>query len=672
MEVKVLCPCGTKFAFDVEPVDGQMPEPVACPACGADSTAAANAVIQQALASVVPARVATSPPVRIGAPSLPGTVPPGPAPVESAGDAEAAVTRCAKHPREVAAAECTVCGKPICQLCLDQFGLLCSVYCKQQAEQRNLVVPSFTGRRMRERAREHRQQNRFVLAVGLTVLAVIGSWAWYTFHASQPRLAFRLEASKSQPFVHAQWFRDTQLLSATRTRISLHTAGGREVWSTMLKPEENLLGPETGVLIRVTGDTFWAAQTGRVAQYDLATGQRKRDVALPPDLSEVLWDTGGLTVVASPARGPVTLTRVDLKAGQTQTETVRAATPAPATVAAQVRPRIDDEDDERDFSAVLSQRSEFTASGGGVVQLSSRLLQAHLVEAGDPNRPDAFSALDKETLRAGDSMPAAMAFARGSARLRVHDFGRYAVTLRRFFAGAWEWTGDVIGKPAFFSLTTVDVLVSGTNVAAFSRGGQKLWDARLNYPVLPDILRDADRFPDGPCREIGSRLYVFDLGVLTALDLKTGAVHWRLPAVGIEQVEADATGALYVAATTAGPEAIALDESLAANPNVQPLLLKVEPGSGKILWQRDRLAQRAFPSGKLLYGTRRQMPGRDLVSLATGDDTIHFRVRRLKPTNGEELWAYHQPRPPKHLEISGRRLLLQYPDEIQVVKFFSF
>jgi hypothetical protein len=218
----------------------------------------------------------------------------------------------------------------------------------------------------------------------------------------------------------------------------------------------------------------------------------------------------------------------------------------------------------------------------------------------------------------------------------------------------------------------VDVLLSGTNIAAFSRSGQKLWDARLNYPVLPDILRDADLFPDGPCREIGHRLYVFDLGVLTALDLKTGAVQWRLPAVGIEQVEVDATGALYVAATTAGPEAIALDESLASNPNVQPLLLKVEAASGRILWQRDRVAQRAFPAGKLLYVTRRQMPGRDLVSLATGDNTIHFRVRRLKPTNGEELWAYHQPRPPKHLEMSGRRFLLQYPDELQVVKFFSF
>jgi hypothetical protein len=50
---------------------------------------------------------------------------------------------------------------------------------------------------------------------------------------------------------------------------------------------------------------------------------------------------------------------------------------------------------------------------------------------------------------------------------------------------------------------------------------------------------------------------------------------------------------------------------------------------------------------------------------------VRFRVRRLKPSNGEEVWAYYQPRPPQRMEASGNRFLLQYPDEIQVVKFLS-
>jgi hypothetical protein len=50
MEVKVQCSCGTRYKFDVEPVSNQMPGPVSCPTCGADGTAASNAIIQQSVA----------------------------------------------------------------------------------------------------------------------------------------------------------------------------------------------------------------------------------------------------------------------------------------------------------------------------------------------------------------------------------------------------------------------------------------------------------------------------------------------------------------------------------------------------------------------------------------------------------------------------------------------
>jgi len=49
--VKIQCGCGQRYAFDVEPVNGQMPTTVACPTCGTDGTAAANECIAQALAA---------------------------------------------------------------------------------------------------------------------------------------------------------------------------------------------------------------------------------------------------------------------------------------------------------------------------------------------------------------------------------------------------------------------------------------------------------------------------------------------------------------------------------------------------------------------------------------------------------------------------------------------
>ncbi len=68
MEIKVLCACGTKFKFDVEPVNARMPGPVSCPGCGADATGQANEIIRSTL-----------PPV--GVPLIEAPSAPAPAPV---------------------------------------------------------------------------------------------------------------------------------------------------------------------------------------------------------------------------------------------------------------------------------------------------------------------------------------------------------------------------------------------------------------------------------------------------------------------------------------------------------------------------------------------------------------------------------------------------------------
>lgn len=73
MEIKVLCACGTKYKFDVEPVNERMPWPVNCPSCGADGTARANEIIRQTVAAPPPA---TAAPVFVAAPAVPAAQPP--------------------------------------------------------------------------------------------------------------------------------------------------------------------------------------------------------------------------------------------------------------------------------------------------------------------------------------------------------------------------------------------------------------------------------------------------------------------------------------------------------------------------------------------------------------------------------------------------------------------
>lgn len=55
MELKVACDCGQNYAFDVEPVNGRMPSPVSCPACGTDGTQTANDLLAQQFPGQPPA-----------------------------------------------------------------------------------------------------------------------------------------------------------------------------------------------------------------------------------------------------------------------------------------------------------------------------------------------------------------------------------------------------------------------------------------------------------------------------------------------------------------------------------------------------------------------------------------------------------------------------------------
>lgn len=60
--IKILCGCGQKYAFDVEPAGGRMGYAVQCPVCGADGTAATSQMIAQHQAT----RAAPAPGLRIG------------------------------------------------------------------------------------------------------------------------------------------------------------------------------------------------------------------------------------------------------------------------------------------------------------------------------------------------------------------------------------------------------------------------------------------------------------------------------------------------------------------------------------------------------------------------------------------------------------------------------
>jgi len=93
MELKVLCDCGQKFKFDVEPANGRMPFAINCPACNEDNTAKANSLIAENLPVAAPPPPPIAPPFNA---SVPGglrinrahveTAAPAPAPIAPLND----------------------------------------------------------------------------------------------------------------------------------------------------------------------------------------------------------------------------------------------------------------------------------------------------------------------------------------------------------------------------------------------------------------------------------------------------------------------------------------------------------------------------------------------------------------------------------------------------------
>ena len=117
------------------------------------------------------------------------------------------------------------------------------------------------------------------------------------------------------------------------------------------------------------------------------------------------------------------------------------------------------------------------------------------------------------------------------------DQSRYQVILHRpDSTDTPDWTGEVIGPPRLFPLKTVNVLAGGRSIIVFDKSNKKLWEASFTYPIGPGYQgfnEEDSPFGAGPCVEHGNVLYVFDQAVLSAFDLTTGNVRWRLPSVGV-------------------------------------------------------------------------------------------------------------------------------------------
>jgi hypothetical protein len=327
--------------------------------------------------------------------------------------------------------------------------------------------------------------------------------------------------------------------------------------------------------------------------------------------------------------------------------------------------------------------SEFFPAGQNMVEMQVKLVEPIVTYVQTMKTPGP-SKLNAGTSAASDVRGIAEEIFNEMKRnetggVRPVDESRYAVLLRRSMEdGATDWTGEVTGLPVFFPQKTVDVLIGGKSLFIFDKQNKKIAETQLTFTVDESFTSGFKMGNMSPCVEKDNTLYVFDQGVLTAFDLPAGTVRWRLTSVGISQIQFDDKGMLYVSTTTGTPEDIQYSEQIKITDASEPIVLKVDPQSGKTLWKCNRSGDGCFLTGKYLYITDIARGGFAMINAvedafgARSSAGANFNIYRINPSNGKRIWSFNKKGVPDNIGFADNRILLHYGNEIQVMKFLSF
>ena len=318
----------------------------------------------------------------------------------------------------------------------------------------------------------------------------------------------------------------------------------------------------------------------------------------------------------------------------------------------------------------------------GFLQFSVKLIEARITTRTAMKAAPAKSVLDgnltvSQTTELANEMLNEAQRARGGEVAR-EDESRYQATIQRLDSPD-TWSGEVIGPPALYPLTTVNVLTANKRVVVFDKTNRKLWESALTYNVsggLASLYSENAPYGQGPCVERKDALYVFDAGVLTAFDLAKGTVRWRLPSVGIEGLFFDDEGMIYVNTTTASPDTLKYSNQIDINRKDATVVMKIDPRTGQGLWTANLGGAISYVSGKFIYATHSYQADTDEESGPYTADSIAGResflsIKRINPKNGHVMWEHCQDRAPLQVQFDQNTIRLVFRKEVQVLRFLA-
>ena len=721
MTIKIQCPCGVKYAFEIGPENVRNPVRFVCNQCGADNSAALNQIVRQ----------------------------------QFGGTQEPATVVCHRHSDQPATANCLVCQKPICPQCMALFGYVCSAYCAGQAERAGVTLPVYEGQREVE-ARFWKKVRTVVYALLAVLAAIAGVALWYNFSGSRPKAAYIVKLPDKREEGFCKFITANEILVQHGNKLARYNVKSkREVWSAHLfdperikeaaaarvdaeqfetdniklrlarlkaegkKDEAELLDsfdPEPksdaarlaeaaagierewlgGIRVHVEGSDIWVAYNDKFAHVDWASGATDKEIPFAGTLHRVIARDGAMMAFCDKALGERAVTFVRLPSGETQTEEFKVALTLSTNANANriLLPDVDipvtamtihirsDFLDEQTARYIASAVGTYIVNAGtNIAQMEVSMIEAKITEQ-RTLKPRTGKSVLEGNLNASKTTDVANEILneiqeQRTGGVRFDDESRYLVRIKRRLATGSipDWVGEVTGPPQLFTLNTIDVLTAGKTMMVIDKNNQKRWETKLNYPASSAMMlggrapwHNGDWEMPMPCVERGNTLYFFDQGVLAAFEIPTGNARWRLPSVGVSELKFDNEGMMYVVTTSAQQEQIKYSEQVDVSRQTVPVLVKVDPRDGRVIWTLKQRGQTCLFSGKFFYGVEAHYGG----GRRFGKDVpAHTRFYRLHPRDGRVIWDHVELQYPVDIDFRDNRIVALFPGEVRVLEFLA-
>ena len=444
----------------------------------------------------------------------------------------------------------------------------------------------------------------------------------------------------------------------------------------------------------VQNSDVWIAFTNKIAHVDWATGALDKDIPLTGELRRFIARDGSLLALCEKPLGEKLVTYVRLPAGEAQTTDIKPLPTAstnstkmrlpaidiPLTaMTVHIRPNFIDESTDRYMESAIG--TYIVNAGTNIAEMDVSMIEQKITEQRTMKQRTGKSVLDgninaSKTAEVSNEILNEIQEQR-TGGVRFDDESRYLVRIKRKLATGSipDWVGEVAGPPQLFTLSTIDVLSAGKTMIVIDKNNQKRWESKLTYPVSSAMMMgrrvpwsDADWQMPMPCVERGNILYFFDQGVLAAFEIATGNARWRLPSVGVSELKFDSEGMMYVVTTSAQQEQIKYSDQMDVSRPTVPVLMKLDPRNGKVLWTLKQRGQTCVFSGKFFYSVEAQSGG----GRRFGKEVpAHTRFYRLHPRDGRIIWDHVEQQYPVDIDFRDNKILALFPGEVRVLEFLS-